>query len=151
MRDNHFLEAGWELGTIGEVVRGLPPRKVLEVEVSGTVRDAVTLMKKHGISQLPVADQGRLAGIVTEADLLEGLVDGRMRMETSLAEAMNRRVSTVSPDDPSSVLGDCFHRDEAALVVEDGRVVAVLTKIDLIDFLAKQEHPGARAAVPSPS
>jgi len=151
MRDNHFLEAGWELGTIGEVVRGLPPREVLEVEVSGTVRDAVTLMKKHGISQLPVADQGRLAGIVTEADLLEGLVDGRMRMETSLAEAMNRRVSTVSPDDPSSVLGGCFHRGEAALVVEDGRVVAVLTKIDLIDFLAKQEHPGARATAGSPS
>jgi len=63
---------------------------------------------------------------------------------------MVRKVSTVAPHDSASVLRACFDRGEVALVVEGERVTAVLSKIDLIDYLANQDDLAVRmAAVPA--
>lgn len=140
MKDNRFVDSEWDLGTVGDLVRSMPPRKIYTAQVSDPVRTAVATMKAHGISQLPVVESdGTLAGIVTESDLLGGIVEGRMRMDNAVAEVMNRRVITVSLADPASAIGSGFNRGEAALVVDGGKLVAILTKIDLIDHLTKRD------------
>lgn len=140
MKDNRFVDSEWDLGTVGDLVRSMPPRTIYTVLVSDKVRAAVDIMKSHGISQLPVVESnGALAGIVTESDLLGGIVEGRMRMDNSVAEVMNRRVITVTLNDAASNIGLGFGRGEAALVVDGGKLVAILTKIDLIDHLTKRE------------
>src|SRR5690606_9652850 len=106
--------------------------------------DAVELFKRYGISQMPCTSGGALTGIITETDLLSQLVQGRNR-ESSIAEVMVRRVSTVSPHDPAACLQEIFERGEVAIVVDELRhVQAVLTKMDLIDFLANRTRLPAR-------
>lgn len=139
MKDNRFLETDWDLGTIGDVLRSMPPRKLHTARIQDKVRDAIRTMKTHGISQLPVEDEGHLVGIVTETDLLGGIVDGRVHLDNALAEVMSRRVSTVSPGDPASTIGAGFNRGEVALVVEGGKLIAILTKIDVIEYLTKRD------------
>ena len=139
MKDNRFLEADWDLGTVGDVVRSMPQRKLHTAQAASKVRDAVNTMKTHGISQLPVEDAGQLVGIVTETDLLGGLVDGRIRLDNSVAEVMNRRVATVSAADPAASITAGFNRGEVTLVVDGGKLVSILTKIDIIDFLTRRE------------
>jgi CBS-domain-containing membrane protein len=58
-------------------------------------------------------------------------------METVTAEVMCRRVSTVSLTDAASKLAEVFGRGETALVLDDnGKLVTLVSKLDLIEFLA---------------
>ena len=137
MRQQGFLKADWEVGTIGDVVRALGKREVITLDVDDKVARATELFKQHGISQMPVLDKTKLAGILTESDLLHYLVSGRVGKETIVAELMERRVSTVAMNSSSSELPRIFERGECALVVDDQRrVLALLTKMDLIEMLS---------------
>jgi cystathionine beta-synthase len=137
MRQHGFLQADWEVGTIADVVRALPSRELITVDVSDRIGDVIGYFKKEGISQMPVLDAGRLAGILTEADVLHHLVSRQADDQTKVAEVMERRVSTVSPHAGSGELPRIFERGEVAMVVDDDhKVVSILTKLDLIEFLA---------------
>jgi cystathionine beta-synthase len=137
MRQQGFLRADWELGTIADVVRSLARGAVINLDVDDKVSRATELFKQHGISQMPVLDQGKLAGILTESDLFHHLVSGRVDANTIVAEVMERKVSTVFMHASSAELPRIFERGEVALVVDDERrVLSLITKMDLIEMLA---------------
>ncbi|MGE0785355.1 MAG: cystathionine beta-synthase [Sandaracinaceae bacterium] len=137
MRQSGFLGDDGGLGTIGDVLRALPPKEVITIEDDKSLGHAVRVFKAHGISQMPCVTGGRLSGIVTESDVLHFLVDGR-DIETPLAEVMARRVSTLGMHDDADALPGLFERGEVAIVVdEDRKVKAVLTKLDFIEFVSK--------------
>ncbi len=138
MRENGFEEREWAMGQIGDIVRGLPQRDVISVDVADSVSEAVQSMKRHGISQVPVLDKRRLAGILTESDVLSGLVAGQFKLTARVAEAMVRKVNTVREPEPASALPEIFARGEVALVVDDSQhVSAIITKIDLVEYLTR--------------
>lgn len=145
MRQNGFVDPDWELGTIGDVVRALSRKAVISVDDEKTIGEAIALFKEHGISQLPCTHDGRLSGIVTESDLLRFIVSGRGN-HTPLAEVMVRRVATITVDEPAGELPGIFERGEVAIVVDgDRKVHAIITKMDLIDFLAARARLGGFA------
>jgi cystathionine beta-synthase len=139
MRQQGFTKGDWEVGTVGDVMRALGRREVISLDLNDRLGRATELFKQHGISQLPVLDQGKLAGILTESDLLHALVSGRVTADTIVAEVMVRKVSTVAMHASSSELPAIFERGEVALVVDGERqVLALLTKMDLIEMLASR-------------
>ncbi|MBM4015662.1 MAG: cystathionine beta-synthase [Planctomycetes bacterium] len=141
MRENRFVERDFAMGDVGDVLRALPRRAVISVAVADTLGAAIELMKQKGISQVPVLDGDRLAGILTESDVLQGLVAAQWKLTTKVAEAMVRRVSTVGDNTPASMLPEIFGRGEVAIVVDGGnRVLGLLTKIDLVDYLLATER-----------
>ncbi len=141
MRQHGYLKADWELGSIADVVRALGKRTVIALDVDDKIGRATDLFKEHGISQMPVLDQGKLAGILTETDLLQALVSGKVSGETIVGEVMVRKVATVAMHASSGELPRIFERGEVALVVDDDRHVhALLTKMDLIEMLAKRQN-----------
>jgi cystathionine beta-synthase len=139
LRENGFLEEDWAIGTIAELLRAMPPRTVVTADVGDPLGKAVALFKAHGFSQLPVIDRGRLAGILTEADALRALVDGGASASTSVAEVMERKVSTIAPHAPASELPRIFERGEVALVVDEQKaVLGIVTKLDMIEHLTRK-------------
>ncbi|HTJ42453.1 MAG TPA: cystathionine beta-synthase [Kofleriaceae bacterium] len=142
MRQNGFLRSDWEVGTIADVVRALGRREVICLDVDDKIGRATTLFKEHGISQMPVLDQGKLAGILTESDLLHHLVSGKVDPQaTIVAEVMERKVATVAMTASSSELPRIFERGEVAIVVDDDRrVLALLSKMDLIEMLQTRKR-----------
>jgi cystathionine beta-synthase len=139
MRQNGFLKADWELGTIADVVRMLGQRKLHTLDVDDKVAEATEIFKAHGISQVPVLDKERLAGILTESDLLHALVAGKVSEKTIVGEVMERKVSTVAMHASSGELPRIFERGEIALVVDDERrVLGLITKMDLIEMLGRR-------------
>lgn len=144
MRQHGFQETEWEIGTIGDIVRALPRREMITIDLTNKLGDALELLKKHGISQLPCTDEGRLCGIITESDLLRLMVSG-YKASSSVAEVMIRNVSTVGMHESAGQLPRIFERGEVALVVDDQRhVQAILTKMDLIDYLASRSKLASR-------
>jgi cystathionine beta-synthase len=136
MRENGFTEQSWETSSVGELLRSQPRRSVVTAASNETVGEAVRRMKEHGISQLPVLDQKRLVGIVTESDVLEKLIDGRASPASAVAEVMFRRVTTVRTTDDGGKLLELFAKGMVALVVDEAEtLVGVITKMDLVDLL----------------
>jgi cystathionine beta-synthase len=151
MRESGFTEQRWEAQLVGDLLRVLPKRPLHTAQTSDTVSDAVMSMKEHGVSQLPVLDQGRLVGIVTESDLLGKLVEGRASLSSTVAEVMMRRVTTVTLADDASALRQLFAEGLVGIVVDDSqRVLGVVTKMDLVDLLTSsldsslEEHAARR-------
>jgi cystathionine beta-synthase len=139
MAENHFSETPWAAGVVGDLLAGIPDRELLTTSDSERLGDAVTVMKDRGISQMPVlADEsGELVGILTETDVLGAMFDDRATMNSSVAEVMCRKVATVSAESPATQLGDVFMRGEVALVVDgQGKLLSLLSKVDLIEHLA---------------
>ena len=141
MRQQGFTKGDWEVGTVGDVVRALARKEVISLDLNDKVGRATELFKQHGISQMPCLDDGKLAGILTESDLLHHLVSGRVNKDTIVAEVMERKVSTVGMHASSSELPRIFERGEVAIVVDDDRkVIGIVTKMDLIEMLAARKH-----------
>ena len=141
MRQQGYFKADWELGTVANVMQMLGRRHVISLDLNDKVSRATDLFKEHGISQMPVLDNGKLAGILTESDLLHQLMTGRVDRETVVAEVMERKVSTVSLHASSGELPRIFERGEVAIVVDEQRaVLGILTKMDLIEMLAARKN-----------
>jgi cystathionine beta-synthase len=141
MRQQGFFQADWEVGTVGDVMRVIGRRDVIALDVNDRVNRATDLFKEHGISQMPVLDAGKLAGILTESDLLHQLMTGRVDKNTVVAEVMERKVSTVAMHASSGELPRIFERGEVAIVVDDNRaILGILTKMDLIEMLAARSR-----------
>jgi cystathionine beta-synthase len=133
MRENGFLAAA----TVGDLLAARP-REVIAAAEDSSIEAAIRLMKTHGISQLPVLDpHGRLHGIIAEGDLLDYLLAGGA-MNHTIADLHAHEVATVDMATPLDELTPLFGRSPAAVVVENDQVVGIITKIDVIDFLASR-------------
>jgi cystathionine beta-synthase len=93
-------------------------------------------MKKHGISQLPVVAEGaKPVAMLHEVDLLQALLDGRHKLEEPISAVMKPLAGVVTLRTPVSRLKELFATDHVAIVKEGDKLAAILTKIDLIDWL----------------
>jgi cystathionine beta-synthase len=144
MRQHGFAQADWELGTVADLLRTLPRRNVIPAEAGEHLEAALEKFKQHGISQMPVLEHGRLAGMLTETNVLRQLASGRATPDTAVAEIMERRVAKLQPQASAGEVAPIFERGEVVLVVdEQDRVLNLITKMDLIEILAARRRGAA--------
>ena len=140
MRENGFLDAEEELGTIRDLL-GNKGQEVFTVEKGHKLREVVELMKARGISQVPVLENGRLVGIVTETSLLDTLLAGGTgRLDEPVAEVMTDAFEVADPDAPVGLFNHIFQKGKVIVVWERGEVRGLVTKIDVIDYLAHRRR-----------
>ncbi|MBA3540876.1 MAG: CBS domain-containing protein [Deltaproteobacteria bacterium] len=110
------------------------------IRPDATMADAHTLMREHRIRHLPVVDDGRLVGVVSERDLhlMETLPDATPET-ISVREAMTEQVYSVSPaEDLADVVEQMAdHKFGSVIVVEHQRVVGIFTAGDALQVLAE--------------
>lgn len=141
MKDNGFVDPTDRLGTVADLLGGKRP-PLFTVAAGDTAKHAVDLMKEHGISQLPVIEKGnRPVAMLHEVDLLTALLDGRHKLDEPISAVMKPLAGVVTLRTPVSRLKELFATDHVAIVKDGEKLAAILTKIDLIDWL------GARVTV----
>jgi cystathionine beta-synthase len=121
--------------SIGDLLRTRGERDLVTVPPTATLAAAIELMQGRGISQLPVLDNGRPVGSVQEVTLARVLHDREDPERVAVGEIMAR---------PLPVVDVHVHLDEAyrlllaghtgVLATQDGNVVDILTRIDLIQY-----------------
>jgi cystathionine beta-synthase len=138
MRENRFLSSSLTETRADHILRGKAIQKVYTAHPTDRLRDVVSLMKELDISQLPVVDDGQLVGLVTEVELLNHMLfsthtpSSDETIETMIA----REVPTVQVETPMETLMSLFSTARVAVVLDEGQVAGIITKIDLLDFLA---------------
>ena len=136
MKENGYLEPEYG-GTVAEVM-GAGPHAVFSVAPTDTVTHVIAALKRHEVSQLPVVDGQRLAGLVSEVDLLNALVHQGVSGDTPVGELAGTDFAIVEPTNSAALLSDLFAQGKTVIVQDGAALVGILTKIDLIDFIAKR-------------
>jgi cystathionine beta-synthase len=143
MRENGFLDEEPGLGTVADILHMRGKRKIVTTTSSAKVKDVIATLKQLGISQLPVVDKKKLRGVVGEVDLLRHLVGGRGTPSSPIADLVESDYATVTPDTKLELLQGVLADARAAIVMERDDVVGIVTKIDLIEYLAKKNTEAA--------
>ncbi len=139
MKENRFSGAEVIEGEVRDLVASKPIKELFVLPQHDAATRAVELMREKGISQVPVVDEERrLAGLLTEQDLLEFLTSGQKDGEVHLIDVMRRSTPTVKESTPLSALEETIDLNGCAIVIDDDRrPVQVLTKIDLVEWLVR--------------
>lgn len=142
MEEHGFLEPVARLGTVADLLGKVGDRPAITIEDTLKTSEAIGLLKLHGISQMPVMRDGKIVGIIHEKSLLENALS-RQPVEKRAGDLADHNYCTVSPETEITVLADLLRKTKVALVLQDGQLVGVLTRIDLIDHIARSTTSNA--------
>jgi len=138
-----FLSRDGE-ATVGEVLRrksGQLPALV-HTHPNETIRDAVEIMHEYGVSQMPVVSAeppvmaGEVVGSVSERDLLDALFAGTASLADAVSGHMAEPFTLVGSGENLAAARSALQDRDAIMVVDDGKPAGVLTRADLLGFLA---------------
>ncbi|HEY0094462.1 MAG TPA: pyridoxal-phosphate dependent enzyme [Archangium sp.] len=133
MRDNGFLEEKGA-GTVRDLLSG--KREVVTARKGQKVDQVVETMRQRGISQMPVlSEDGRALGMIHEYDLLNALVAHQVKFADTIDSIVTPLQGVVAPETSLNRLREVFNQDKVAVVKEGEKVLAIVTKIDLIEHL----------------
>ena len=109
---------------------------------SDTVRDAIEIMTKYEVSQLPVLTaeppvvMGEVVGAIDERSLLEAVFTGGAKMTDPVREFVGAPLGLIGVHESVSAARAALAHRDALLVTNDGKPAAVLTRHDLLTFLS---------------
>ena len=149
LMEHGFLEREAQAPTIEEVLafkRSEEPAipELVTVESHQKVGEAIDLMQRYSISQIPVVrhDGGGesladVVGSIRERGLLERVFRSRDALDEEVAAAMDPPLPAVEIDESvDTVFADLSAGNPAVIVARAGRPVGVLTRADLLEYLA---------------
>jgi acetoin utilization protein AcuB len=135
-------------------VSDLMSRDVATVGVADSCQEAVARMVRRKIRHLPVVERdGRLVGVVTDRDLRHRLFEPRVMKEIGtvsvdqilktvpVKDIMSAPVVTVGPQDELETAARVMREDKVGSlpVVENGRVVGIITETDLLRQIVRAD------------
>ena len=113
---------------------------VITIKSKEKVKKAIELMEKYAISQLPVVnDNGVPVGSITESTVLKKLLSGDPEkiFQLKVEEIMEESFPTITPStNIKDIQQLILKKYPAVLVMEKGKIVGIITKIDLITGVA---------------
>lgn len=137
--------------------------EVLAVETFDSIAVARQLMAKHRVNQLPVLDDDRLVGIVTDRDIRDAYPTSLMINRTeaidrfaekvTVEEVMTHDVFIVRPETPLATAVGLLrrHRIGSLPVLRNQKLVGIITRSDILDFVLRDNAKRARGRMKLPA
>jgi cystathionine beta-synthase len=140
MRENGYLDPETRFGTVADLIEGRGARELVTIEPTARVTEAVGVLKLHGISQMPVIDNGKLCGVLFEKRVLEKALKGGPS-SALVGDIVDASYCAVDMTTEISVLAELFRRFKVAIVLDDDKTTTeIITRIDLIDYISRSAN-----------
>jgi len=130
--------------TVGQVLRGksgqLPD--LVHTHPGETIAEAVHILQEYGVSQMPVVRAeppivaAEVAGSVSERTLLDALYAGQAKLTDQVGDHMSPPLPTIGSTEAARDAVALLESADALLVQEDGKPVGVVTRQDLLAYIA---------------
>lgn len=143
MRENDLIvQAETEQPTIYDVLtyrrnhsRSMP--LVVSISATDSIADVVELLRRYGISQTPVMDNGHMVGSLTEDRLLRHLASGEPLAASTVAQLQGPPFPILEADVPARDAYTLFNAGQSAVaIMSKGALEGIVTKSDLLEFWA---------------
>jgi cystathionine beta-synthase len=143
MADYGFL-AGSSSTTVADVLKRKGNRmpEMVHLHPTETVREAIDVLREYGVSQVPVVRaeppvmSAEVIGSVVERDLLDALFSGRAVLSDALEKHISAPLPMIGGGEPVAAAMAALETADAAVVLIDGKPTGILTRQDLLGFLA---------------
>ncbi|MFB4194536.1 cystathionine beta-synthase [Streptomyces carpaticus] len=153
MADYGFLEGGEPQTRVCDVLgrkEGGELPSLVHMHPEETVGEAIDVLREYGVSQMPVVKPGaghpdvmaaEIVGSVVERELLDALFTGRAALEDPLEKHLSAPLPHVGSGEPVADLMAVLESADAAVVLVEGKPTGVVSRQDLLAFLAAQRRP----------
>ncbi|MFI6083707.1 cystathionine beta-synthase [Streptomyces sp. NPDC051217] len=153
MNDYGFLEQAGDAPRVGDVLRykeGSLLPSLVHMHPEETVGEAIEVLREYGVSQMPIVKPGaghpdvmaaEVIGSVVERDLLDALFGRRASLGDPLEKHMSGPLPQVGSGEPVADLMTALsgaNAAAAAIVLVEGKPTGVVSRQDLLAFLAKE-------------
>lgn len=130
--------------TVSDVLRSKSAQlpQLVHTHPQETVREAIDILREYGVSQMPVVraeppvKAAEVIGSVLERDLLDALFAGRAQLADPVERHMSVGLPMIGGGEPVSAAVAALESSDAAIVIEDGVPTGVVTRQDLLGYLA---------------
>lgn len=138
MREFGFLSMEFGETTLGDLLIAKPDKVLYTATIGDSIRKVVAVMHQHGISQMPVVGaDGTLVGLIEEVDLLNHILDKHEHTQEESIDPLVQNAGAVFP--PETSLEEAMPSLKiglALIVIDNSRPAGILTKIDVLDYVA---------------
>jgi len=138
MKDHGFLEA-MEYASARDIIRSRNGHSGLTtISQQAKIGEAIKLLTKEGISQLPVTDGDNFVGSLSDSKLLLQLIENPQIKENAVSDVMDKPFKFVGLDNTLDALSSLIDKENKALLVRDEvNQVHIITQSDLLSAIAR--------------
>ncbi len=137
--DEWMLQRGFlDVNTVQDLIGGLGRRRLLTLAKDQKVSEAMEVMKKYDVEQLPVLEDGEMVGAITQAGLFKKMLQHADLPEKTVADVLEAPLPVVPMDMPIDRLGSTLGKDLGAVLTrDDSGEYYIITQFDVLDALSK--------------
>lgn len=138
MKDHGFLETRMFASTARDIIHSRNGKDSLcTVANKAKVSEAILLMNKEGIDQIPVTEGEHFVGSVSSSMLLEKIMEDPELKNKAIAEVMDKPMQFVAPDSTLDVLSSFLNKENRAVLVRDeNQKVHIITRHDVLKAIS---------------
>lgn len=139
MRDRNFLEVTKPKAI--DLVANHKNQKLLTIDAAASVGDALSILSKFNISQLPVVENGNYIGSLNDNYIFNKLIDSHDIKKQTVKSMMQAAFPIVGEHAPIEEVSKLITKDNNAVLLRDmGGNMHIITKHDIIEAVAKMNN-----------
>ncbi|MEK6753188.1 MAG: pyridoxal-phosphate dependent enzyme [Chloroflexota bacterium] len=138
MREFGFLSMEFGETALGDLLIAKPNKALITATIGDSIRKVVSVMHQNAVSQMPVVGaDGTLVGLIEEVDLLTHMLDKHEHSNDEKIDALVQSAGAVfPPETPLEEAMPSLTAGYALIIVENSKPIGILTKIDVLDYVA---------------
>ena len=126
------------LGDLRDLIGGrFDDDDVVTVSPADTLLTAFNRMRGADLAQLPVIDNGKLAGIIDESDLLLHVTQEPSQFQALVSSTMTAQLTTLPPSASMEQLREILDHGMTAVISDGKRFYGLITRFDLLNHLRR--------------
>jgi predicted transcriptional regulator len=109
-------------------------RKVITTHPKDRIQEASETMVRHAVSQLPIIEDGRVVGMITEEAIVKNLIPNIANEHVE--NIMEPPLPSVPEDTDVTVIRPLLEKNSGVLVTKQGKLVGIITRSDLLKVVS---------------
>ncbi len=136
MQDQGFLNREGKSCIADLVARKMADHAVVSVRAEDTLLKAYSLMRLYEVSQLPILEEGRVAGMIDESDILWSVSEGSEEsFQAPVKDQMTGELMTLHPSAPIDEARSLFKKGMVVIVEDENGFYGLVTPVDYLNYM----------------